>query len=1069
MNAHTPFDANQDWTNPYCQNSSNDPMVDALLGNAYHVVRTVYCNLGNLKLLYDFLNQYGMVIGVNSEEELKALSTQVKYSRIYGFSRAGDRQVTDFLYVEGDRTGIIPDDPEATGSWITVATSGSNGGGGTSSGDGAYIPWVYANGSAIGGETIINVPDGTVGVPFIIVNGDMQYVGRGFEFNADNLSVTLAQSLEEGDEVVFLLTGVPAVPDNPHVNDWVQINWLYNNGAAVGGEQVIAIPYTFQSVPAVYKNGLRLAKNLATNSYLIDTDNQSIILTEPLTTNDRVIIQIGGEARVVEVSDRTVQEIARSLNVSDSAVILSTNTTSTLNGKKFLYSVEQQRVYELPPLPSNIYISAVSGQTLTYNPGEIQVTLKEVITGKVLQSRIEAPDGATLYPELQIARWRDDGDVRGWGAKADGVTDDSAAFIAAANAVGEGGVIRARGNFLLKTIALPPISIQGDGQGKTILIFDNASGQNDGIVFSAPTKQDIEFGCRHLSIKTVGGHGRYAINCPRGAGLNGLRPKPTFKHISFYSEKTNAEFEGFSQVWSWQFMFLLGDAWNLTINHIDAVGCYQAKIDYRTQFLDGFIRSTPAEGILSMRLENTTCHNIANFFEIQQKTYFCMTNIDCARSLRGVYDAPDRVFETNRSAYGESIWTNVIINSQLEPVRLDSRFYLVTNGVAIHRAANAFDHGQEWVGLNLTRARACSFHGLEIGTASGYSGRKVGIRLDAGDANNFTNVAFGMLDVGFQVGDNASSYGANHGTNVVNVSVIAKQDVLFNLQSCRNFHCFGYGKSSAYPLNTFLTVGSDAGNTYNFSGIEGYDQYTDNSHYWYNSAAGANEKRWRFDTRSGFVLSTQTDTGAVGNNGLILSRSGVAITKAELRADQSSGYVLLTGSSIQAANYIKPTVDNAFSNGNASFRWSQVYAGAGSINTSDEDDKYRMTADEQTREAERRAALEIKADMWRFKFRDAVAEKGQENARIHFGVGAQSVGDILRKHGLNPQDYAFWCYDEWDDIYEPEMAIRSVINEDTGESWEEEYATGRQVIVKKAGGKYGIRYEELLCFIIAAL
>lgn len=388
MNAHNPFDAKQDWTNPYCQNSSNDPMVDALLGNAYHVVRTVYCNLGNLKLLYDFLNQYGMVIGVNSEEELKALSTQVKYSRIYGFSRAGDRQVTDYLYVEGDRTGILPNDPAATGSWITVATTGSNGGG-TSSGEGAYIPWVYANGSATGGETSINVPDGTVGVSFIIINGDMQYVGRGFEFNVDSLSVTLAQPLEEGDEVVFLLTGVPAVPDNPNVNDWVQINWLYNNGAAVGGEQVIAIPYTFQSIPAVYKNGLRLVKNLSTNSYLIDPDNQSIILTEPLATDDRVIIQIGGEARVLEATDRTVQEIARSLNVRDSSVILSTNATTTLNDKEFLYAVEQQKVYELPPLPSNIYIASVSGQTLTYNPGGVQVGLKEVSAGNVLQAQID--------------------------------------------------------------------------------------------------------------------------------------------------------------------------------------------------------------------------------------------------------------------------------------------------------------------------------------------------------------------------------------------------------------------------------------------------------------------------------------------------------------------------------------------------------------------------------------------------------------------------------------------------------------------------------------------------------
>lgn len=374
MNAHTPFDAKQDWTNPYCQNSSNDPMVDALLGNAYHVVRTVYCNLGNLKLIYDFLNQYGMVLGVQSEAELKALTTKAKYARIYGFSRAGDRQVTDYLYVEGDRTGIIPDDPEATGSWITVATSGSNGGG-TSSGEGAYIPWVYANGSATGGETSINVPDGTVGVPFIIINGDMQYVGRGFEFNADNLSVTLAQPLEEGDEVVFLLTGVPAVPDNPNVNDWVQINWLYNNGAAVGGEQVIAIPYTFQSVPAVYKNGLRLYKGLTSESYTADPDNQRILLTEPLTTNDRLIVQIGGEAQVLEASDHTLQEVARATNVKDSEVILSTDTTQSLNGKRVVYDVEAQKIYGIPSLPTNVYINSVSYGQLTYAPGNITVNL----------------------------------------------------------------------------------------------------------------------------------------------------------------------------------------------------------------------------------------------------------------------------------------------------------------------------------------------------------------------------------------------------------------------------------------------------------------------------------------------------------------------------------------------------------------------------------------------------------------------------------------------------------------------------------------------------------------------
>ena len=137
MNSHNPFDACQPWGGSYpgC-NQSNDPLVDKLIGNAYHVVRTVYCNLGNLKPIYDFLQQYGMVLGVQSEAELKALTTEAKYARIYSKTPAGDRQVTDYLYVEGDMSGIVTDDATATGSWIKVATSG-NGGNTGSDNDGA--------------------------------------------------------------------------------------------------------------------------------------------------------------------------------------------------------------------------------------------------------------------------------------------------------------------------------------------------------------------------------------------------------------------------------------------------------------------------------------------------------------------------------------------------------------------------------------------------------------------------------------------------------------------------------------------------------------------------------------------------------------------------------------------------------------------------------------------------------------------------------------------------------------------------------------------------------------------
>ncbi len=369
MNAHNPFDAKQDWTNPYCQNSSNDPMVDALLGNAYHVVRTVYCNLGNLKLLYDFLNQYGMVIGVQSEVELKALTTNTKYARIYKTSVDGKRTIIDYLYVDSDLTGIIPDDPSATGSWVAVSSSSGNQ---STDGSSTYILFNY---DAVGGETTINVPVETVGVPFITVDGFTQVLGKGFEFNPATGVITLAQELESGQEVIAFLTGVPASPDKPTIDNWRVVNWLYNYGNAVGGEQVIDLPFEFLDVPAIYVNGLRRYKGLASKSYTVDPENHRIFLTEPLATDDVLIVTVGGNIETIYTADRTVQEIARGFNIKDSEVILDTDTTTYLNGKVVIYATGQQKSYKLPPLPTNVRVGSVTGNQLTYVPGNVVVTL----------------------------------------------------------------------------------------------------------------------------------------------------------------------------------------------------------------------------------------------------------------------------------------------------------------------------------------------------------------------------------------------------------------------------------------------------------------------------------------------------------------------------------------------------------------------------------------------------------------------------------------------------------------------------------------------------------------------
>lgn len=134
-------------------------------------------------------------------------------------------------------------------------------------------------------------------------------------------------------------------------------------------------------------------------------------------------------------------------------------------------------------------------------------------------------------------------------------------------------------------------------------------------------------------------------------------------------------------------------------------------------------------------------------------------------------------------------------------------------------------------------------------------------------------------------------------------------------------------------------------------------------------------------------------------------------------------------------------LDNSVRLGNATNRWTEIFATTGTINTSDEREKTFLNIED----AEKQAALEIKANLRKFKFNEAIENKG-DNARIHFGVSAQQVGQILQKHGLNPDAYGFFCFDEWEQEQDDEGNV-----------------------LMEAGNRYGVRYEELLAFIISAL
>jgi hypothetical protein len=160
---------------------------------------------------------------------------------------------------------------------------------------------------------------------------------------------------------------------------------------------------------------------------------------------------------------------------------------------------------------------------------------------------------------------------------------------------------------------------------------------------------------------------------------------------------------------------------------------------------------------------------------------------------------------------------------------------------------------------------------------------------------------------------------------------------------------------------------------------------------------------------------------------------------------------------------LQPVSDNARTLGSVSTRWSVVYAGTGTINTSDEREKTFSDI----MDAETKVALELKKLIRKFQFNDAIAEKGADGARYHFGVGAQSVVEVFKKYKLDPSKYALFCYDEWSE------------QEEIVETWPDELdeegnvirEAGSRVVepYRAAGNRFGIRYDELLCFIVGAM
>jgi hypothetical protein len=166
--------------------------------------------------------------------------------------------------------------------------------------------------------------------------------------------------------------------------------------------------------------------------------------------------------------------------------------------------------------------------------------------------------------------------------------------------------------------------------------------------------------------------------------------------------------------------------------------------------------------------------------------------------------------------------------------------------------------------------------------------------------------------------------------------------------------------------------------------------------------------------------------------------------------------------------------DAVVSLGNTGQRFNDIYAYNGTIQTSDRNEKQDIEA---LSDAEQRVAVAAKGLLRKYRWKDAVEKKG-DAARIHFGIIAQDLQAAFEAEGLDAGRYGMFISSTW---WEADRVIPAVEEEldDEGnvlvEAQPERVVTDTFETLEEAPEgavqrtRMGVRYSELLAFIIAAL
>ena len=213
------------------------------------------------------------------------------------------------------------------------------------------------------------------------------------------------------------------------------------------------------------------------------------------------------------------------------------------------------------------------------------------------------------------------------------------------------------------------------------------------------------------------------------------------------------------------------------------------------------------------------------------------------------------------------------------------------------------------------------------------------------------------------------------------------------------------------------------------------------------------------------------------NNARNSSNIAFNVDGSEAMRVDSSGNLIVSGD-------VLPTTDAGFAGhsdlGDPAKRFEDAYVRDGVTTGSDRRDKQDI---EELSDAEQRVAVACKGLLRKWRWIDSVEAKG-DDARIHFGIIAQDLQDAFTAEGLDAGRYAMFISSTWWESTEiiPAVEAQEAVVDEEGNVVEEavEGQEERTVVhthntaeeapegsVERT--RLGVRYSELLAFIIAAI